>query len=806
MRISKKLLLIIVALFVISYYPITYSVKGETNFITLYNFDNVGAGVSSGSSGYGTWSIDIDAYGFTSTDYDFSSPNSLKLNVGYSPSVIAYFNLTNGEIMNGCEVGLHLNGAGSSYVYVVFYDDLDQEVVKFRISAYNVPNSCFAVYDYASTSYQTLLTYSGGGIDKIYNNYTYFGFQNNFTVGVSPINYVYYYLKNSTGGLICDGEYSYNSDYQYIGNNVTLKKIKIINSGYTGNDNYIYFDDFKITQEDFSSDLDFDDYLQYCEGAIYHHADIESKYLSIYSDSTFTGTIKTFDFWVNMLQLTLISNDLEDYSAYINGISLGNPTKIVGTIGSEYCLRWEYINLNIQNERILLNLYSSQHYTNLGHTFYWYNLPMGNMVGNSGIGLSNNPALFGIDWFGYDSMLNYDARFCLYYENIIPVTPNCELDDDIVIGRPYGIYIYQPVFINYFVSSVTNTTVRVLLDDVPLHTEYVTSCEGDFEILPTFEDSFLVEINRSGTRVFSKAFFVSDNVSPTYNNSKLWSNKYRVDVGEFFTLNWLYNKSAFNNTNGAIIWGTTPEFTNIYMFNSMVMNIEGNNINEGYSHSFQIEGDYYIMLVYSDGSTVYKLSMVKIIVGSGSTIRNEIYTDKNIYDQKFILGLGRYLAEVKIGGSHNFAGQNVYIDINNGATKIPVGSYSRFNMPFYAPEGTYIARLMLNNDNVLLELDNCTFIVNKLGGTTPTDPTPPPTKTEGLKQYGLIIGLFTVLGLSVGIFMITNSTLVFASVGGITSYMLSRPELGIYQLFPVEVGIAIIVIIVFIGVIAYFFS
>ena len=70
-------------------------------------------------------------------------------------------------------------------------------------------------------------------------------------------------------------------------------------------------------------------------------------------------------------------------------------------------------------------------------------------------------------------------------------------------------------------------------------------------------------------------------------------------------------------------------------------------------------------------------------------------------------------------------------------------------------------------------------------------------------EFNLLIGILITLGLGIGILIITNESIAMFTSMCVMSYILSLDILDTYQLFPTEVGMGIIVVLVLIAVISW---
>lgn len=170
------------------------SVYASSTTITIDNWDSYGAGVKTGTGSYGTWTSIGSAE--TSTDYDFSAPNSLKVKADVNTKV--WYNLTVPINISGMDFEMRSENvpAADSQMFVELRNN-SIDIIRFKFDFKNTVQDVF-VYDYASSTYKTLTSDS----NDWYQKHIKFGFKNNYTVGVSPINSTILFLTSS-GFLLC---------------------------------------------------------------------------------------------------------------------------------------------------------------------------------------------------------------------------------------------------------------------------------------------------------------------------------------------------------------------------------------------------------------------------------------------------------------------------------------------------------------------------------------------------------------------------------------------------------------------------
>lgn len=83
-----------------------------------------------------------------------------------------------------------------------------------------------------------------------------------------------------------------------------------------------------------------------------------------------------------------------------------------------------------------------------------------------------------------------------------------------------------------------------------------------------------------------------------------------------------------------------------------------------------------------------------------------------------------------------------------------------------------------------------------------TTPIVPPGTTEEV-SFNILLGLALSLGIGIGFLLLTKETIVFPIVSGAVAFVISRPEMGSYWLFPEVVGIGLIAILVLISFILW---
>lgn len=169
--------------------------------IVVEGFDTYAEGVSSGSNSWVDWEGDTDFV--TSTTYYKSAPMSLKGTMSADSN--CYINVTNTILATGFEFWFYYSATQDNAISYVNVTSDSSDVVRFRIRQQSAFQDV-AVYDYNAWAIL------GTGIAPA--NWYCIGFQGNYSAS-NPVNYVYYYVENSTEDIIHDIEKRWISLIEY---------------------------------------------------------------------------------------------------------------------------------------------------------------------------------------------------------------------------------------------------------------------------------------------------------------------------------------------------------------------------------------------------------------------------------------------------------------------------------------------------------------------------------------------------------------------------------------------------------------
>lgn len=447
-KISKKFLIILITLFLLLSVFITSS-NAASGEILLDNFDTYGVPTSTGSTAYGTWESTL---GVTSTDYDYSLPNSFKFKPGNADYKF-WYNLTTISI-SGFQFEMYSDTlpAAACDMYIELLNGTNT-LIKWKFDFRNTNQDVY-VYDYGSSSYKALTT---AGTDW-YQKHVKFGFKSNYTAGVNPLNSVYYYLLNSTNSTLKSCEWQWNGIDEFDIQDIT--QIYIYTTGTSAT--YTYFDDFIFFSESGSSGgssyYDMSSYNKYCGGSSGSYAQIPygNKYIEIdfKNPVTYNTNITGVDLGLSIDQWNQVSSSLSDYSLKINGLNKGNPTVSLPDPNNPYqiIIRWYFPSFPVSlesGEYPLLEFRCNAFVTYSGKNYYWYGVNAGNNLPNIISYYHNNDGFF--DGIADGTIYTLDFYPCFYYEsnNQSMVKPSIPAVDLIDYKTIYGNPAYNYSFIEF---------------------------------------------------------------------------------------------------------------------------------------------------------------------------------------------------------------------------------------------------------------------------------------------------------------------------------------------------------------------
>ena len=393
------------------------TVNAATGDIPIENFDSYAEGVNSGSNAYVNWYGNVS----TVTSTTLKHSGSLSIRQKYAPSSL-YVNATDDIVFYGMSFWYHKGTATDMAALdktISIYNDT-MELFRFFIE---VDDDDIEVYNFGGSSWNVL--YDNGNL----NQWLEIGFQDNRSVG-SPINYLWAYVKNSTGSILGQSEFSWNSSEDFTNKTRYFHQFRMVNSAHTYNPStYGYLDDIVINTESGyagSGSCDFSGYNIFYTGNDNYYNDVSgnNKYIEIDVNGIRSWNISGFKLLVHEDQIDLGSS-LSDYFLYINSIPCGSPTQLTRVIISGttcYYILWCGLDVSLSAEKLLIE------------------------VSNS------NPNSDGDYWLNMVRFANY-ANAIGYYHNTIASYGNGILD-----GSPLAtdIWLASPVFWVYYLPNTDN--------------------------------------------------------------------------------------------------------------------------------------------------------------------------------------------------------------------------------------------------------------------------------------------------------------------------------------------------------------
>lgn len=211
-------------------------------------------------------------------------------------------------------------------------------------------------------------------------------------------------------------------------------------------------------------------------------------------------------------------------------------------------------------------------------------------------------------------------------------------------------------------------------------------------------------------------------------------------------------------------------------------------------------GDYYEVLLrnYSDSFIMNSTDFFYI---TGENYFWELLVDDGFYSDVFV--------GEKVLISYDFGGiaENVFVNIYDDINKTNDDFIRGWDVGFGAQEGVitwYPPNLTAGDETFYIALygedsglfyDGLERTVNvyDIESDVPVD--------EG--ELNLILGVFVVIGIGIGLLILTHEPIAFIGGSCATAFVLSSGALGSYQLLPVEVGYGLMVVLVLVAVITW---
>ena len=507
----------------------------------------------------------------------------------------------------------------------------------------------------------------------------------NHTEG-NPINYVYYYIKNSTGDIIASIEKRWCGLTAY--DDISLSKISIDvydNSNFDGS--RCYFDEFTILDyipPEYEGDFEFESNNNIgsldtaCTIIPYKQKEIEFRY-KVPSTINATG----FDLLVGT-KMKQYDDDLTNYDLYINGESMGNPTEWK-EYGNKHVLRWEFsIPKVITNSLILFEL--------------WHDVPIPVSFWDVGVGCNYaDMDGDGVAQFKYSNTypngafdgttLIYDIAYQLYFNTFSFVEDVLDITYDSITTIDESHYVGLSVPLTYTLQTsnmVYDNYVRIWNDDTD--TEIAINsmqgfpylCQNQIETIgfvPLVSANYTAHLYINDVDVDNISFFVNEHVNP---DMYVYTYPEPSKVGQEIRV--IYNFDHPSDKNGAIFLCTYP------------------NLNSYVSVNYLLDGDSGFWCETHNTAGIYYYILAVDTTGNGTygIVDNGIHRHTVVSEQGnnfFTLGSNNIRLSLEgtgtqtVTGESNLISGNCYIYDNNKLIKTITES------PFFYPYDIYTAGL-----------------------------------------------------------------------------------------------------------------
>jgi len=585
--------------------------------------------------------------------------------------------------------------------------------------------------------------YAGGGYDNYYSYNDRFILVWDLDKTITTTNPQFELNFIKTGGspeikiLYTNNDIDSDSDTEFKYSYGTDNLNGVYDGDVTENNDLIYKLWYNYTDDDIYDYGDVTNYTKFCSltpplqyASIYSQEcnflgmcfDSDTKYLEVKMTSKLTTYIEVVDLYVHENQYNLNNGNLELYQLFINGEDCQNPSIWVPLDDGNYILRWLNCNIPLDNEEPIFEFYSlSAQYINrpFGQSFFshWVGVGMHNKRPQwSSIKAHAQDGLYGNGVLnGEQVRQEYDNKMismCFYTDDY---NPNPEYDDTIIV-QPLDRTQYQEYDVLTISGTISvqtpNTYIQLWKDGTQITTQGYAN-NGLFVKDYSFKEFFAlnsknydgnwqVHLNRGGTNISTYNFTVIDR---TDYNGHLYTYPTVSNVGEQFKIGYLYNKTYYDNNNGAVLYGRFPEFNPNY--NVIFDNIQEDN-EKDYIHNK--EEIMYMFLCVKENGTYTPISNHVHYVGDYYT--NEIHVnDKELYLTRDIQG-NLIPAKQTFYGYHSYTTSDVYI-YDNGKKLKDISSTPNFNINYdYYSSGNHNISLVLDKGNGNIEiLDTTSFII-----------------------------------------------------------------------------------------------
>lgn len=505
---------------------------------------------------------------------------------------------------------------------------------------------------------------------------------------------------------------------------------------------------YKVWYEDMQvqNDIIVDGNNSICLGSTSALQQENDKYYEFETVFKFTGILNVFDIEVYKDQINDISNDINDYTLYINGEYQNKADYIIRISDNYYKIRFLINALPIDNEIVVVELSCSKYSQGFWWwepKIYWY---YGRCIDNAIVDkmyFHNDVNKFG-DGSVYkdDSYNSFSPAMCLWYTDYV-INPD--------FNNTIGVYPDSNVFKEYETCAFTGTIsdfsnpvyIKLYKDGVRLNKD---NFDGNGYEIEYPDYSFFIPFvfdNNSYNGVWNVSLYQNgvelDNVEFTvvdrdnYNNV-LWTDPNPSNARQQFIIGWLFNYTLYG-TYGAILYNTEDKFTN-----SLPVVIDELTGDGSIPYTFYNDGIYYFFLCTKRNNRYNNIGgSYPHYVGVSSA--NDIFITKNPLQLEkhgeLIYGTQT------IYGTHTYAGKGD-VRIFDGIKEISKVPNSPYNVKvdFYESGNHNLSLVVFNNQEVTY-LDSVGFIANDY---VPSEIT---NFISGLSnEVKLFIGIFIILFLT----------------------------------------------------------
>jgi len=377
-----------------------------------------------------------------------------------------------------------------------------------------------------------------------------------------------------------------------------------------------------------------------------------------------------------------------DLDLYFSGIHLGHPDRLFkchGTYNTICLAEWLNLDIYLYDEKPTIELKctwqkNGYYYNGLGI----FDKDVDN-DGTKNINFHDIDSVYGNGVAEGSTNIKYDLAYRVWY-----VLQGYEVNDSIVCQKDTVQY-YDTIAISYS-ANIEETTYLIIYnasDDEVLNVT-LSNVQGKIFFTPT-EDmgtgTYTASLVRGGTKVANDTF----NVVEGNTQYAVWVDKNSVLPNEQFTIFYKLPEDEYGQID--ILRGDTVVYST---------DVEGSTNVQTLTYSNDNAGMYTIKLYRNLNGTLYLKDDEIVTIGEGYYI-NIINVDKTKLSEG---------DTVKIYGTHQYAGYNVYVLIQPGGLVYDVSNSNSFEIDFKATQSAdYVAYLMLDNQI----LDSVSFTVAPAG-------------------------------------------------------------------------------------------